>query len=465
MARRRSTREVITSLLFLVLPMTLFFAVILWPRESPTQREAVRGLTELLKSDSDRDVRSVSARSLGKIGDPSAVGALFAAYERDEMILRQVVLALQDLGVTPAELERMLRNQRSSRFQQIYTSFWEWLTAIDVRRVALTIAGLVLCFTFFTGLWKYFSQGGSLGEILREKLGTSVLLLCGLAAAYVVILKIPPAQEAKPSARAEIVAIELAKKLKDTTSVDWLCAALLDPQRNVEVRWRAAEALGAIGEARAFEPLSKMLQEKEPKLRTYAAWAIGNVLAKDAKKREDGFEMAALHEAAAEEITELLQLRPNSGALYLLRSQFYGSARQYDKALADLDRARVLAPLSLRAEIHSERGWMYLLLDRPGEALPEFGRAIQFAPKEKVPYFRRALALRELDRQQEALRDLDQVLAFDPRDCDALQQRASLYESLGRWADARADLTAYLRFEPAPLDREEIGARIEALQR
>jgi tetratricopeptide (TPR) repeat protein len=444
--------------------------LVLWPSESSFHRKAVGNLSQLLKSDGDRRVRSTSARSLGKLGDPKALAALLASYEQDEMILSQVVLALQDLGVSPSELERVLREGQEPRSRVIYREVVKpvkiWLTMIEIWRIALMMTGLVFAGMLVFSLWDYFrNKGKSLLSILLEKIPFGVFLFVGLAAAYVVILKIPTEQEKKPSAVAEVIAIELAKKLKDHSSVDWLCQALLDRQRNVKVRWLAAEALGVIGETRAFEPLSRALKEDEPEVRAYAAWAIGNILAKDDDKREDGFDLAALDKDDAEQITGLLEIRPNSGALFLMRSRAYSSSRQYDKALADLDRARVLAPRWLRAEVYNEEGWVHMLLKQSEQALPALRTAIALEPTQKLAYFRRALVLQDLGRWQEALSDLDKVLALNPNDGDALQARAIAYESLGRWTEARADLTAYLEIEAASLDREQIEAKIKALGR
>ena len=58
----------------------------------------------------------------------------------------------------------------------------------------------------------------------------------------------------------------------DVTS---LISALQDD--NATVRWKAAEALGEIGDKRAVEPLISALQDDNATVREDAAWALGEI--------------------------------------------------------------------------------------------------------------------------------------------------------------------------------------------
>lgn len=58
----------------------------------------------------------------------------------------------------------------------------------------------------------------------------------------------------------------------DTTNIDDLVALL--SHRETDVRWKAASALGARGDA-ALEPLLKKLYDDDPNVRVLSIWALG----------------------------------------------------------------------------------------------------------------------------------------------------------------------------------------------
>ncbi len=58
----------------------------------------------------------------------------------------------------------------------------------------------------------------------------------------------------------------------DTTNIDELVTLLSHPE--TDIRWKAACALGACGEA-ALEPLLKKLYDDDPNVRVLSIWALG----------------------------------------------------------------------------------------------------------------------------------------------------------------------------------------------
>jgi Flp pilus assembly protein TadD len=57
---------------------------------------------------------------------------------------------------------------------------------------------------------------------------------------------------------------------------------------------------------------------------------------------------------------------------------------------------------------------MLLLLGRPQEALPEFGRALALSPRDAQAYNNRGVALQALGQAEVARRDFEHALQLDP---------------------------------------------------
>jgi tetratricopeptide (TPR) repeat protein len=488
MARQKSRTAVVKSLFFLAAPIVLMLALVLWPREDPLNRAAVDGLSKLLKDDPDRAVRGISARSLGKIGHPRAAAVLLTAANDDELILPEIIQALRDLGVTPAELKVEYQERRQERRQEEPRSrpqriaeetvypLQEELLKIPVWWVMIFLFGavavLVLLVSFVQLLLDFWRtrRWRGLGVFLRAKIFPAALILFAAFTAYVVIRNVPPPQAQPDIALEEMAIIELARETRDAAMVEWLIEILRDADRSLALRWRAAEALGAIGEKSALAALISTLGAKEPRLRLSVAWAIGNILAKREEVRDEKLELRGLDERYAEELTRLLETKPDSGALYLLRGRVYSSMSRYMEAIRDFDRALALRPeCGLMAEVHADRGFAFALANRVGDALEDYKSAIDLdcdppSPGLEAAHFRRGL-IRSARREWEgAVFDFSKALKINASNGEALQYRGYAYEKLGRGREAVADFAAYLKIEPHSLDRKKIEEKIESLE-
>jgi tetratricopeptide (TPR) repeat protein len=115
-----------------------------------------------------------------------------------------------------------------------------------------------------------------------------------------------------------------------------------------------------------------------------------------------------------EQVTRRIAETPGDGALYLKRGELYRLHGEWDRALADLDRASRLAP---------------------GLAAVEFARG---------------RTLLEAGRPAEARAALDRFLAHAPAHVEALLTRARARAALGEHAGAAADYTRALELMPRP---------------
>jgi tetratricopeptide (TPR) repeat protein len=92
-------------------------------------------------------------------------------------------------------------------------------------------------------------------------------------------------------------------------------------------------------------------------------------------------------------------------------------AVEADRALLVLEQAKGIAPDDAR--IPAEEGRIYLSLGRPGQALPEFGRALALSPRSVEAMNNRGVALLALDQKEAARADFERALAIDPCQFDA----------------------------------------------
>ena len=94
----------------------------------------------------------------------------------------------------------------------------------------------------------------------------------------------------------------------------------------------------------------------------------------------------------------------------------------FDKALADLNKAIELTPNS--AEAYHDRGWAYLLKGDLDEAVADFNRAVDMEPSYAEAYCNRGLARKGQGRRAEAIADLGK--------CIELTSDANLRDRAGR---------------------------------
>jgi predicted Zn-dependent protease with MMP-like domain len=126
------------------------------------------------------------------------------------------------------------------------------------------------------------------------------------------------------------------------------------------------------------------------------------------------------------------------------------------------ERALASARIALHAVpddpvLHFLAGVALSELDLPGEAIPQFGRAIDLDPDD--PEFRsaRALALFATCRFAEAKVDATRALATDPAQADALSILGLVLEREGRYDEADAKLLESARVDP---DRFQAPVRL-----
>jgi tetratricopeptide (TPR) repeat protein len=155
---------------------------------------------------------------------------------------------------------------------------------------------------------------------------------------------------------------------------------------------------------------------------------------KTLKVAQETFEIAIAHD-------------PDDFRLYLEHADVMQQAKQYDLALADLDRAVALAPTE--SDTWNNRGGIRYLLGDFAGTYSDLTKCIELAPNVARTYGNRAMCLVQLGRTQDALSDLDCAIQLDTDTPDYYYFRGSLLRQRGHFAPALQDLNQAIEINPA----------------
>ena len=112
--------------------------------------------------------------------------------------------------------------------------------------------------------------------------------------------------------------------------------------------------------------------------------------------------------AAEEAFAHAIEIEPsNADALHWF-AMFLTTRGRFDEALALIDRALELDPLSLL--ITANRGWIQYFSGRPSDALSNAGAAQQLWPASGIPYYHQGLVLVQLGRVDEAIQAFENAI-------------------------------------------------------
>jgi tetratricopeptide (TPR) repeat protein len=211
---------------------------------------------------------------------------------------------------------------------------------------------------------------------------------------------------------------DTAKRSRDEAekSVKDVAKAAVDLQESMaEMQRRAEEDLAELESQVTGAEAATARAEAWAKRAQTLVTSIDNLLqraladASAAAKRDPTKEISAEERRVAEDTTRRLELLEDLGQeltpeAYFVRGNTYYSRKEYERALAEYDRA--LAGNPDYADVHSWRGYTLFELGRYEEALAALSRVIELKPFLAPPYYIRACTYSLLNRPDEALRDL-----------------------------------------------------------
>ena len=128
-------------------------------------------------------------------------------------------------------------------------------------------------------------------------------------------------------------------------------------------------------------------------------------------------------------------------------SYFYCFKREYDKAIAEGERAVALGPSTWL--VHNLYALALVYAGRPEEAIPLFQKAIRLNPFGPSPlYSSFGIALRNTGRFEEAVSAYKKAIQLAPDNIGAHLGLAGTYIMMGREKEARAEAAEVLRINP-----------------
>ncbi len=124
--------------------------------------------------------------------------------------------------------------------------------------------------------------------------------------------------------------------------------------------------------------------------------------------------------------------------------------KQYDAALADLNKALELKPDDLTTI--KFRGFAEIGFNQWDKAVADFSAVIQKKPDDLQSYDRRALAYRSLKNYDASIADYTFLITKNPNDLEALTKRGYTYSLAQQYENAIADYQAELKVNPQDND-------------
>lgn len=151
----------------------------------------------------------------------------------------------------------------------------------------------------------------------------------------------------------------------------------------------------------------------------------------------------------------LNRANPNNPLVLVARGLTYSDMQNYEKAVADLNRAIKLDPK--QAFLFGQLGETYRQMKRYDDALANFNQAIEFDRKDPWILGSRGQVYSAIKRYEEAIADFNLAIKLDPKYAWAIGSRGQLYYAKKQYEEAIADFNLAIKLDPK-LDwvREEL---------
>jgi len=175
------------------------------------------------------------------------------------------------------------------------------------------------------------------------------------------------------------------------------------------------------------------------------------------EKRGDLYLLQDKHKESLEDFSLAADVQPNRLELYNKRGDilneyfsnindvYDGGFRYYSTVItraADLkEKPEVLS------HAYQNRGAIYKDKGEYEKAIADLNKAIELAPKKPTPYYFRGDAYLELNDWKNAEADLTRTLEFVPQSADVLNERAIVYINTTEWDKALADLDQAIKLD------------------
>jgi len=137
-----------------------------------------------------------------------------------------------------------------------------------------------------------------------------------------------------------------------------------------------------------------------------------------------------------------IEKAPDQSAPYAQRAEVFMQLRQYDKAIADLDKASSISPND--ADVYFQRAYILIATGKADEAVADFTKVLGIDPLHSKARLYRAIIHYRNKRFQPALDDCLALLKHDPTFYDAHITASRCYMELNNKAKALEHLETYI---------------------
>ncbi|MFF3129129.1 tetratricopeptide repeat protein [Streptomyces sp. NPDC057908] len=141
-----------------------------------------------------------------------------------------------------------------------------------------------------------------------------------------------------------------------------------------------------------------------------------------------------------------LELDPDNAWTMANRSRAHHGLGQFGRALADLDRAMELDPDN--AETVANRGGTHELMGQFDRACADYDRALELDPDDVWAMTNRGVTHWLMGQFDRALADLDRAMELDPDNAWTVTSRGDTHRLMGQYDKALADYSHALRLDP-----------------
>jgi tetratricopeptide (TPR) repeat protein len=122
------------------------------------------------------------------------------------------------------------------------------------------------------------------------------------------------------------------------------------------------------------------------------------------------------------------------------------SEKSYDRSIELLAKAIRLFPRN--ADLRSDRGITYALMDDKPKAVRDLDEAIRMNSQSIIAFFNRGLVYARMGDTEQAINDFTQVKKIDPLSHGAYYNRGVVYKTKGELNNAISDFSSALKYDP-----------------
>ncbi|WP_372371118.1 tetratricopeptide repeat protein [Candidatus Uabimicrobium sp. HlEnr_7] len=144
--------------------------------------------------------------------------------------------------------------------------------------------------------------------------------------------------------------------------------------------------------------------------------------------------------------SEQIQLNPTNALAYFNRGGLYTRIKEYEKALADYNKALELT--SGYRDVHFNRAILYTKMRKYNKALVDYSKAIELDPKFTQSYMNRGSLYQQIKEYGKALIDYNKVIELNPKFHKINYSRGTLYTEIKQYRKALADYSKAIEFNP-----------------